>query len=140
MAGRTKPARGETPVAKEQVWFLGIAMVSILCILFLLVRYVNTPLMLTGEQERPEPREMTVNPQFAPLPAANPQVAAAQIQPRITEKRFPAGLGSGQLQLIGQPTIPTGLGQQPMQFIGHPEIPVPAGIGEGDPVFLDTGL
>ncbi len=134
-APRTRPTRKSSayqmPASRENVWFLGITTAAILCILFLLVRYVNTPLMLSGEQERPERLD----------PVRNPQLAAVKMQ--ITEKSFPAGLGNGQLRLIGQPEmppVPTGLGQQPMQFIGHPEIPVPTGLGQQPMQFIDARM
>ncbi len=82
------------------MWVLVTAICATIGLMFFILRWVDAPL------------PVCVNPDDAP----EPTLAALQPPPRITEKRFPAGLGNGQIQLIDT-LLPTGIGNQPMQLI-----------------------
>ncbi len=85
---------------KTPMWILVAAICATMGLMFFILRWVDSPLPLCP------------NPDDAP----EPTLAVTQSLPRITEKSFPAGLGSGQIRLIGTP-LPTGIGNQPMQLI-----------------------
>ncbi len=115
-----------TQLDKGLLWLGPVSVLAFVVLLTMMYGWVGDVVPTTGEA--PETPEVNLAAQVqVPLPTTVQQTTGGQLVNGGIQ--FPAGIGSGQIQLINNPTFPAGIGNGQIQLINNPTFS--AGIGNG---------
>ena len=115
-----------TQLDKGLLWLGPVSVLAFVVLLTMMYGWVGDVVPTTGEA--PETPEVNLAAQVqVPLPITVQQTTGGQLVNGGIQ--FPAGIGSGQIQLINNPTFPAGIGNGQIQLINNPTFS--AGIGNG---------
>ena len=122
-----------TRLDRGLLWLGPVSVLAFVVLLTVMYGWVGD--IVPPTEEIPETPEISLANQVqVPVPTNGQQAAGGQSANGGIQ--FPAGIGSGQIQLIDNPTFPAGIGNGQIQLINNPTFS--AGIGNGQIQLIDN--